>query len=100
MHILLPILPKPVLNTSLGGKINKTEYFPIIPITFYIRFCIYFISFVPHYEEEIELEILYATNSITQTHSLPLYWEMNGQRRLPIVIGGFEAQAIAAALEK
>ncbi|HUN04369.1 MAG TPA: bifunctional nuclease family protein, partial [Niabella sp.] len=26
--------------------------------------------------------------------------EMNGQRRLPIVIGGFEAQAIAVALEK
>ncbi len=26
--------------------------------------------------------------------------EVNGLRRLPIVIGGFEAQAIAVALEK
>lgn len=41
------------------------------------------------------------SHSITQTHSYAVVLgEMNGLRRLPIVIGGFEAQAIAVALER
>jgi bifunctional DNase/RNase len=41
------------------------------------------------------------SHSITQTHSYAVVLgEVNGLRRLPIVIGGFEAQAIAVALEK
>lgn len=51
--------------------------------------------------KKIELEIVALSHSITQTHSYAVVLgEMNGQRRLPIVIGGFEAQAIAVALEK
>src|SRR5271154_5869037 len=51
--------------------------------------------------KEIELEIVALSHSITQTHSYAVVLgEVNGLRRLPIVIGGFEAQAIAVALEK
>ena len=50
---------------------------------------------------KIELEIVALSHSITQTHSYAVVLgEVNGLRRLPIVIGGFEAQAIAVALEK
>ena len=50
---------------------------------------------------KIELEIVALSHSITQTHSYAVVLgEVNGMRRLPIVIGGFEAQAIAVALEK
>ncbi|HAI83232.1 MAG TPA: hypothetical protein DCL43_06155 [Chitinophagaceae bacterium] len=51
--------------------------------------------------KKIELEIVALSHSITQTHSYAVVLgEMNGLRRLPIVIGGFEAQAIAVALER
>ncbi len=51
--------------------------------------------------KKIELEIIALSHSITQTHSYAVVLgEMNGLRRLPIVIGGFEAQAIAVALER
>lgn len=51
--------------------------------------------------KKIELEIVALSHSITQTHSYAVVMgEVNGLRRLPIVIGGFEAQAIAVALEK
>jgi uncharacterized protein len=51
--------------------------------------------------KRIELEIVALSHSITQTHSYAVVLgEVNGLRRLPIVIGGFEAQAIAVALEK
>ena len=51
--------------------------------------------------KKIELEIVALSHSITQTHSYAVVLgEVNGVRRLPIVIGGFEAQAIAVALEK
>ncbi len=51
--------------------------------------------------KKIELEIIALSHSITQTHSYAVVLgETNGLRRLPIVIGGFEAQAIAVALEK
>lgn len=51
--------------------------------------------------ERIELEIVALSHSITQTHSYAVVLgEVKGLRRLPIVIGGFEAQAIAVALER
>ena len=49
---------------------------------------------------KIELEIVALSHSITQSNSYAVVLgEVNGLRRLPIVIGGFEAQAIAVALE-
>lgn len=51
--------------------------------------------------KKIELEIVALSHSITQTHSYAVVLgEVNGLRRIPIVIGGFEAQAIAVALER
>ncbi len=51
--------------------------------------------------KKIELEIVAITNSRFQTNSYAVVLgEQNGLRRLPIVIGGYEAQAIAVALEK
>jgi uncharacterized protein len=51
--------------------------------------------------QKIELTILGLSYSQTQTNSYALILgEMNGKRRLPIVIGHFEAQAIALELEK
>ena len=51
--------------------------------------------------KKIELEIVALSHSITQTHSnAVVLGEVNGLRRIPIVIGGFEAQAIAVALER
>ncbi len=49
----------------------------------------------------IELEIVALSHSVTQSHSYAVVLgEINGVRRIPIVIGGFEAQAIAVALDK
>lgn len=51
--------------------------------------------------KKIELEIVALSHSITQSQSYAVVLgEIKGLRRLPIVIGGFEAQAIAVALEK
>jgi bifunctional DNase/RNase len=51
--------------------------------------------------KKIELEIVALSHSITQTHSYAVVLgEVNGIATVPIVIGGFEAQAIAVALEK
>jgi len=56
---------------------------------------------VADFMKKIELEIVALSHSITQTHSYAVVLgEVNGLRRLPIVIGGFEAQAIAVALER
>jgi bifunctional DNase/RNase len=50
--------------------------------------------------QKIELEIVALSHSITQSNSYAvILGEVDGSRRLPIVIGGFEAQAIAVALE-
>ncbi len=50
---------------------------------------------------KIELEIIALSHSITQSHSYAVVLgEIGGNRRLPIVIGAFEAQSIALALEK
>ena len=51
--------------------------------------------------KKVELEIIALSHSMTQTHFYAVVLgEVNGLRRLPIVIGGFEAQAIAVALER
>lgn len=51
--------------------------------------------------KKVELEIVALSHSMTQTHSYAVVLgEINGLRRLPIVIGAFEAQAIAVALER
>ncbi len=51
--------------------------------------------------EKIKLDIVALSHSVTQSHNYAVVLgEENGQRRIPIVIGGFEAQAIAVALEK
>lgn len=49
---------------------------------------------------KIELEIIALSHSVTQSNSFAVVLgEVGGSRRLPIVIGGFEAQAIAVALD-
>lgn len=49
---------------------------------------------------KIELEIVALSHSVTQSHNYAVVLgEKSGTRRLPIVIGGFEAQAIAVAME-
>jgi len=49
---------------------------------------------------KIELEIVALSHSVTQSHNYAVVLgEVNGNKRLPIVIGGFEAQAIAVAME-
>lgn len=49
---------------------------------------------------KIELEIIALTHSMTQSHSFSvILGEVGGTRRLPIVIGGSEAQSIAVALD-
>lgn len=51
--------------------------------------------------EKIKLEIVGLSYSQTQSGAYALVLgELNGNRRLPIIIGGFEAQAIAIELEK
>ncbi len=51
--------------------------------------------------EKIKLEIVAISHSVTSSHNYAvILGEHGGGRRLPIVIGGFEAQAIAVAVEK
>jgi bifunctional DNase/RNase len=50
--------------------------------------------------KKIRLEIMALSHSVTQSHNYAVVLgEEDGKRRLPIVIGGFEAQAIAVAME-
>jgi hypothetical protein len=50
---------------------------------------------------KIALEIIALSPNVAQNHSYALILgEIDGERRLPIMIGAFEAQAIAVALEK
>jgi len=50
---------------------------------------------------KIELEIVALSHSVTQSHNYAVVLgEIEGTRRLPIVIGSFEAQAIAVAMER
>jgi bifunctional DNase/RNase len=51
--------------------------------------------------KKIELVIVALSHSVTQSHNYAVVLgEQDGSRRLPIVIGGFEAQAIAVAMER
>ncbi len=51
--------------------------------------------------KKIGLEIVALSHSVTQSHNYAVVLgEIDGKRRLPIVIGGFEAQAIAVAMER
>ncbi len=51
--------------------------------------------------KKIEIEISGITNSVTQSNSYAVVLgEINGKRKLPVVIGAHEAQAIAVALEE
>src|SRR6218665_1216644 len=51
--------------------------------------------------DKIKLEIVGLSYSQTQSGAYALVLsEVGGKRRLPIIIGGFEAQAIAIELEK
>ena len=50
---------------------------------------------------KVELEIVALSHSVTNSHNYAVVLgEIDGTRRLPIIIGGFEAQAIAVAMEK
>lgn len=50
---------------------------------------------------KIELEIVSLTHGVTPSHNYAVVLdEIGGSRRLPIVIGSFEAQAIAVAMER
>jgi bifunctional DNase/RNase len=50
--------------------------------------------------KKIELDIVALSHSVAQSHNYAVVLgEKTGSRRLPIVIGGFEAQAIAVAME-
>ncbi len=51
--------------------------------------------------KKIALDIVALSHSVTQSHNYAVVLgEQSGSRRLPIVIGGFEAQAIAVAMEQ
>lgn len=51
--------------------------------------------------DKIELNIVALSHSVTHSHNYAVVLgEVDGLRRLPIVIGGFEAQAIAVAMEE
>jgi len=51
--------------------------------------------------KKIELDIVALSHSVTHSQNYAVVLgEQNGVRRLPIVIGGFEAQAIAVAMER
>ncbi len=52
-------------------------------------------------ERRIALEIIALSHSITQNNSYAVVLgERNGSRRIPIIIGPFEAQSIAGAMER
>lgn len=51
--------------------------------------------------KKVELDIVALSHSVTNSHNYAVVLgEVDGSRRLPIIIGGFEAQAIAVAMEK
>lgn len=51
--------------------------------------------------KKIQLEIVALSHSVTQSNNYAVVLgEKKGNRRLPIVIGGYEAQAIAVSMER
>jgi bifunctional DNase/RNase len=54
-----------------------------------------------YFMKKVKLEIVALSHSVTQSNNYAVVLgEEGGPRRLPIVIGGFEAQAIAVAMER
>jgi len=50
--------------------------------------------------KKLALEIVALSHSVTQSHNYAVVLgEVDGNRRLPVVIGSFEAQAIAVSME-
>ena len=50
--------------------------------------------------KKLEMSIVALSHSLSQSHNYAVVLgELNGNRRLPVVIGAFEAQAIAVAME-
>ena len=65
-----------------------------------LKFCIFAARKVPGMKK-IKLDIVGLSYSQTQSGAYALVLgEVSGRRRLPIIIGGFEAQAIAIEIEK
>lgn len=51
--------------------------------------------------KRIEVEIIALSHTVSQSHNYAvILQERHGSRRFPIVIGGFEAQAIVVAMER
>jgi len=51
--------------------------------------------------KKIEMEIVAMSGSVSQSNNFAVVLgEVEGERRLPVVIGNFEAQAIAVAVER
>ena len=85
-------LQRPIKNLKLHDKlqpnIGSIQITPNI-LSFFLNM------------KRIELGIVALSHSMTQSHNYAVVLgERRGQRRLPIVIGSFEAQAIAVAMEK
>ena len=52
-------------------------------------------------KKKIQLDIIALSHSVTQSNTYAVVLgEVKGNRRLPIVIGGYEAQAIAVSMER
>ena len=52
-------------------------------------------------KKKIQLDIIALSHSVTQSNNYAVVLgEVKGNRRLPIVIGGYEAQAIAVSMER
>ncbi len=55
---------------------------------------------MPH-DKKVQMEIIALSHSVTQSNNYAVVLQEKGKkRRLPIVIGGFEAQAIAVSIER
>ena len=69
-------------------------------IDFYSKLIVLLAISLESQMDKIELDIVALSHSVTQSHNYAVVLgEVEGKRRLPIVIGGFEAQAIAVAME-
>jgi hypothetical protein len=86
-------LPLPKNAVPLHLKTKHYRFAPNLPI----RTKKYF----DYLMKKIELDLVALSHAIAQNQSFAIILgEKNGPRRIPIVIGTVEAQAIALALEK
>jgi len=85
-------------NTSTHQPVNSSKHF-VIPLKIANFVGLVRLTFLGM--KKIELEIVAISHTATQSSNYALVLgETEGVRRLPIVIGGFEAQAIAVAMER